>query len=192
MQEGTSFIPKIETVKIAHSGKNLGWLSGLALVFFVLSLVLSFGLFFYRGFLEAQIDTLSASLQKVESEFEPSLILELQQTVKSIDSVKGLMGGHVAISRLLDFLKENTVSEVSFSNFSYDKESAQMSGIAKSYVALAQQSAVFEKSRLIKNVSFSNFSLTSEGFVNFSVKFAPERELISYQVLPEAGPTPSN
>src|SRR3990167_1275882 len=108
MQEGTSFIPKIETAKIYYSGKNLGWLSGLALVFFVLSLILSFGLFFYRGFLEAQIDTLSSSLKKVEGEFEPSLILELRQTVASIDSVKDLMGGHVAVSRLLDFLKENT------------------------------------------------------------------------------------
>ncbi|OGZ29135.1 MAG: hypothetical protein A2931_04435 [Candidatus Niyogibacteria bacterium RIFCSPLOWO2_01_FULL_45_48] len=181
MPEISSFIPKTEAVKQIYSSKGLGWLMGLSSVFFILSLMLSFGLFFYRGFLETGIAKLSDDLKKVESEFEPSLILELQATAKSLDSVKISMNKHVALSQLFDFLKANTIFDASFSNFSYDKKSVQMSGTAKSYAALAQQSLVFEKSRLIKDVLFSNFSLTSEGFVNFSVKFTPEAELISYK-----------
>ena len=108
-------------------------------------------------------------------------MLELQKTAKSISSASDLLNGHTAISRLLDFLAQNTIADTQFSNFSYAKNEVQMSGVSRSYTALAQQSLIFEKSRLIKNVSFSNFSLTSEGFVNFNVKFGVVPELISYR-----------
>lgn len=164
-----------------YRARGLGWLSGLSLIFFILSLLLSFGLFFYRSYLEGQIKTLANNLQKVEKEFEPGLIIELQKTVKTINSTGDLLNKHVALSRLFDFLEENTISDARFFNFSYDKSGVQMSGTARSYAALAQQSLVFEQSRLIKNVSFSNFNLASDGFVNFNVKFTAEPELIFYQ-----------
>lgn len=182
MPEGQTFISKTSAVKLPIRSASLGWLSTLSLIFFMLSLLLSFGLFFYRGLLENQIGALEANLKKVESEFEPALILELQRTAKSINSAKDLLNKHPAPSQLLKFLEANTIADVRFFNFSYDKDGVDMSGTARSYTALAQQSLIFEQSRLISGVSFSNFSLTPEGFVGFNLEFKPQPELISYKI----------
>ena len=181
MPDGQTFIPKTTSaIKLSYQGRGLGWLTGAALIFFIAALLLSFGLFFYRGYLDAQKKVKAEALKTAEKDFEPSLILELQRTAKSISSAADLLNKHTALSGVLDFLSQNTISDTRFLNFSYDKNEVQMSGVTRSYTALAQQSLVFEKSRLIKDVSFSNFSLTSEGFVNFSVQFGVLPELISY------------
>lgn len=181
MPDQTTFIPKTSPVKIPYSGRGLGLFTGLASVFFILSLLLSFGLFFYRGLLQTQIDELGATLAKVENEFEPASILELQQTAKGITEAKLLLKKHVALSQLFKFLSANTIADVRFLNFSYQDAKVDMNGVAKSYSSMAQESLILESSRLVKNVNFSNFSLTQEGFVNFNVKFAVTPDLISYQ-----------
>ena len=164
-----------------YSSRGLGWLLGLSSVFFILSLLLSFGLFFYRGLLEDQIKTFGEDLAKVESEFEPSSILELQSTAMGISKARVLFGGHAALSQIFKFLSANTLSDARFSSFSFQDGKVEMNGTAKSYFVLAQQSLIFEKSRLIKEVGLSNFSLSSEGFVNFSLRFEATPELISYK-----------
>lgn len=181
MIDQTTFISKTPTIKPTYKKVGLGLFSIAAIFFFVASLILSFGLFFYRGFLENQVEDLTATLEKVESEFEPSLILELQHASKSISEMRASLNRHVATSRLFDFLEANTIADVSFSNFSYASGIVTMTGVSRTYTSMAQQSLIFEKSRLVKNVSFSNFSLASGGLVNFSVSFIPEGELISYK-----------
>ena len=187
MPDQTTFIPKTASIKLPYQGRGFGWLAGGALIFFILSMLLLFGLFFYKGYLESRTEDLSSDLKNAESDFEPSLISELQRTANSINLTKNLISKHAALSRIFGFLEANTISDARFSNFSYEKNEVQMDGVVKSYTALAQQSLVLEKSRLIKNVVFSNFVLTSEGFVNFKVGFGVEPELISYQVPPQAG-----
>ncbi|MBI2507269.1 MAG: hypothetical protein HYW09_01505 [Candidatus Niyogibacteria bacterium] len=181
MPEGQAFIPKTSVARLPYKKAGVGLLGNLSIIIFILSLLFVFGLFFYRGYLQSQITTLADNLKKVESDFEPSLILELQKTSQSLNSTQNLLNKHPALSGLFDFLEKNTIPNVRFLGFSYNNGEAQMSGVARSYGALAQQSMIFEKSRLIKDVSFSNFSLTSEGFVNFSLNFKVEPELISFK-----------
>lgn len=182
MADQTTFIPKTSPVKMPYSGRGLGLFTGLASFFFILSLLLSFGLFFYRGLLQTQIEELGSTLAKVENEFEPASILELQHTAKGIAGAKSLLKNHTALSQLFKFLSANTIADVRFLNFNYQDAKADMNGVAKSYSSMAQQSLILENSRLVKDVNFSNFSLTAEGFVNFNVKFAVTPELISYQI----------
>ena len=182
MADQTTFIPKTTPqIKIPHGSRGLGWLMGLSSVFFILSLLLSFGLFFYKGLLEGEIKTLGENLAKVENEFEASSILELQSTAMGISKARVLFGEHAALSQIFKFLSANTLSDARFSNFSFQGGKAEMNGTAKSYFVLAQQALIFEKSRLIKEVGLSNFSLSSEGFVNFTLKFEVMPELISYK-----------
>lgn len=183
MAEKETFIPKVapEAAKAVYRSRGIGWLNVGALILFALSLLFSLGLFFYRGLVRNQINNLSAALQKVEGEFEPALIVELQQTALAIRSIKNLTQKHVALSRLFKFLEENTIPDVRFSNFSYNGGKVGLTGTARSYLALAEQSLIFEKSRLIKDVSFSNFVLSSGGFVGFNTIFSVEPDLILYQ-----------
>ena len=67
MAQDTSFIPKTTAViKSPYQGRGLGLLSATALIFFTASLLLSFGLFFYRGYLDAQKKALAENLKKAE------------------------------------------------------------------------------------------------------------------------------
>ncbi|MEK7599224.1 MAG: hypothetical protein AAB474_02105 [Patescibacteria group bacterium] len=183
MVEKETFIPKIAPMaeKTLYQARGIGWLNTGAFILFAISLLISVGLFFYRGLIRGQINNLSATLQKVEGEFEPALIVELQQTALAINSIKNLTQKHVALSRLFKFLEENTIASVRFSNFSYNGGKVGLTGTARSYVALAEQSLIFEKSRLIKDVSFSNFVLSSGGLVNFNTIFTVQPDLIFYQ-----------
>lgn len=181
MPDQPTFIPKTSVAKLPYKKAGIGLFGNLSIIIFILSLLFSFGLFFYRGYLNDQVKSLAENLAKVESDFEPSLLLELQKTSRVMGLAQNLLNKHAALSGLFDFLEKNTIPNVRFLGFSYNRQDAQMSGVARSYSALAQQSLIFEKSRLIKNISFSNFSLTSEGFVNFSLNFKVEPELISFK-----------
>lgn len=128
----------------------------------------------------SQIDGYTETLKQVESEFEPSLILELRRTAQAIDVGRELLKNHVATSRLLKFIEDNTLPETSFSRFIYKDGTLVLSGSARSYASLAQQARVFEESPFLERATFSDFTLGSGGLVNFRAELVIEPELITY------------
>ncbi|MCH7882938.1 hypothetical protein IIA95_00800 [Patescibacteria group bacterium] len=182
MPEGQqTLIPKTTMARVSYRSRGLGlFLAGSGL-FFAITLLVSLGLFFYKGLLANQMDEFKNVLSRVESEFEPALIVELRQTAEGIDIVKGLLRNHVAPSRLFKFLEENTLPDTRFSRFSYTSEGVVMSGTTRSYTTFAQQSRVFEKHPLVKDVRFSGFSLGRAGFVNYNVELMMDPSLLLYQ-----------
>lgn len=175
-----TLIPKTKT-KISFRSKGVGLLVTLNIFLFIAVLLVSVGLFFYRGLLESQVQELKGILGRVEGEFEPSLILELRRTARSIDSAKQLLTQHTAPSRFFEFLKNNTLPDTRFSGVSYQEGMVVMSGTTRSYTTLAQQSLAFEQHSMVQNVTFSNFSLGAGGFVSFVVELSLNPALTAYQ-----------
>lgn len=182
MPEGQqTLIPKTTMARVSYRSRGLGlFLAGSGL-FFAITLLTSLSLFFYQGLLASQVDEFKNVLSRVESEFEPALIIELRQTAEGIDTIKELLKNHIAPSSVFKFLEENTLPDTRFSRFSYTPEGVVMSGTTRSYTTFAQQSRVFEEHPLVKDVRFSGFSLGSAGFVNYNVELMLDPSSFLYQ-----------
>jgi len=179
----SAFIPKtIQTsMRTVQVQRVFGILPFMGIVLLFLALAILGGLFLYKGFLERQIQSLHASIGRLEADFDPPLIQELSRISRRIESSKSLLGQRLVPSRLFQFLEENTLAEVRFSDFSFDVSRGDviMSGEAKSYTALAQEDEILKKHPSVKRVGFSNFSLQPSGNVNFEVEINFDPRLIS-------------
>lgn len=163
-------------------------ISGLLLIISLLSFA---GVTLYERMISRETEDLSASLDRAKAAFEPSLITQLENLSFSLPDAGVLLEQHLYPTRILKLLEETTIKEVAFSGFSYsygkgeaiagkktkvvenveeqNKITIQLSGQAKSYEALAQQSDIYDKNIDIKDFSFSGFGITGKGNVSFSL-----------------------
>lgn len=185
----TTFIPKksvskgpeIETRK-SRVQKSI--LSIIALLLFVTAAVSVVGATLYKIRLAKAVNTRIDSINRAEKAFEPAVVLELKKLDIRLRAATELLDNHVALSDFLDSLAESTLPDVSFSDFSftYDSEapSVSMSGEARGYLPIAQQSDVFEENQYIQNHIFSDFALTDTGNISFSLVFTIDRSLLTF------------
>jgi hypothetical protein len=97
-----------------------------------------------------------------------------------INVAKDLLGKHVAVSPIFDFLQQGTLKSVRFKNFSFSslgksdtgvsKVSIQMSGQARDWETVASQADEFGKAewkKIISEPKITNLSLNLDGSVSF-------------------------
>lgn len=180
----TSFIsiPKPPSSSL-YRKRGVGLFMTLAALMLAVSLALFASAFFYKQLLQKQRSAVEDSLKRLEADFEPSLLVELGRTSSILSSARTLLGNHVSVSRIFQFIEENIFDDVRFSTFSYNVENnmLKMNGQARSYASLAEQAAVFEESKFVENVSLSNLSLASGGDVGFSIAILFKRPIVQYQ-----------
>lgn len=185
----TTFIPKknlaTSKVKPAESKKSKARRSlfgVLALLLFVTAVVSTIGVYLYKIRIAAVINSRIESINLAEKAFEPAVILELKKLDIRLRAGTELLNNHVAISDFLESLAESTLPDVSFANFSFSGggNEVSMSGEARGYLQIAQQSDIFEDNQYIQNHIFSDFSLTDTGRISFSLQFTLNPELVTF------------
>ncbi len=185
MNQTTSFIPKkpLEN-KVEPSKKPASIFLLISAIIFVITLVATGSVYFYRSLLVKRIDNMSVSLEKAKAAFEPALILELKRLNSRIDASSSITAKHMAPSEVFALLEELTLKSVRFKKFGYstasEKITVNMSGEAKNYSSIALQSSVLGKSPYVKNPIFSNLNLDSKGNVNFDLTADVDPSLVSY------------
>ncbi len=111
----TSFIPKNPIVP-GQSGipvvKTYNILAVIATILFIITLLLSGGLFAYKRYLTQQIDQLTADLSKVQANLEPQKVQELVNANSRIISARNLLNEHTAVTQLLMILQQLTVKNI--------------------------------------------------------------------------------
>ncbi|MDD5032757.1 MAG: hypothetical protein PHC85_01380 [Candidatus Pacebacteria bacterium] len=196
-----SFMPKssFSTGKDYYRKVSSGFLMKISVFLLTISLLAFGGSLLYKRMISQQITDLSASLERAKAAFELSLIAQMENLSFSIPDAGALLGNHLYPTRVFKLVEETTVKDVYFSNFSYSYGKAvgnekgktkvvssegeqnsikvQLSGKAKNYEALAQQSDVFNKNKNIEDFSFSNFNLTEKGEVSFSLSLVISEEI---------------
>jgi hypothetical protein len=190
----TSFIPK--KVLTGGSGGVLPVIpstnifSTIASTLFVVTLVVSAGVYGYTIFLKQQIAQADRDLVASRAAFEPETLHNLITVSSRIMSAQTLLNQHVVISALFNLLEATTVKKVKFSNFSYQLKnnvpSISMEIDSEGYNALAYQSQIFSQNPYIKNPSFSNFELGDNGTVKAKFQATLDPSLISYKHIMES------
>ncbi len=185
----SSFIPKKplsdSSRVLAPVSKNTNIFSVIATIIFLITLFVSGGLFVYEKIIQKQIGDVKKELDEARVAFETDKINELIDASVRLNSIKGMLEKHFAVSELLFLMQNLTMKTIQFGNFKLDNKSGQpiltMDGEALSYNAVAKQSEVFLASGFIRNVIFSDFSLNDSGLVRFRFTGAVVPRLISYK-----------
>lgn len=163
-----SLIPKkFPTVEYASEG--FGVFLRISLIIFLVSLLLTAGVYLYRNFLKNNLERQKSVLQKLEIEFEPVTITELERVSNSIASAGDILRKHAKPSAVFDTLEANALSTVSFNTFAYstEKNTITLTGEAASYSDVSAQSSVFEALTNVGSATFGNLSLRETGAVGF-------------------------
>ncbi len=178
----TSFIPKTTLDPIANGNtrKPIGFFSFITSIIFFITVLVAGGAFGWHKYLESSKSKIKSDLERNVKSFEPQTLDEYVRLNNRIDSAKVLLSSHVAVSYIFDFLQEQTIQSVRFTDFKYETgadgvATLSMNGQAKSYNAVAYQAEVFGKERALKTPLFSNLDLDTFGNVifNFSTKIDP-------------------
>lgn len=184
----TTFIPKKplteDRVTKKVSSRPLGIFTMISTLIFIVTILIGVGLYFFNGFMKKQIATSQVSLERAEAAFEPSLILELQELDTRLRVADTLLTQHIAVSPIFRILEGATLPSVQFNNFKYAFEGGQakvaLSGLARRYQTIAEQSLLLGEDRFVTEHIFSNFSLNEEGRVAFNLDLSVSPELIYF------------
>lgn len=185
MNQTTSFIPKkpLEN-KVESSGRQTSIFLVASVFIFIVSLVATGSVYFYKSLLNKRIENMSVSLEKAKAAFEPALILELKRLNSRIDASSSITAKHMAASQVFELLEGLTLQSIRYKKFGYsttnEKITVSVSGEAKNYSSVALQSSILGKSPYIKDPIFSNLSLDNKGNVNFDLTAYVDPSLVSY------------
>lgn len=185
----SSFIPKkplSDSQKVLGPvKKNTNIFSVIATLVFLVTIFVSGGLFVYEKIVEKQLVDTSKELDAARAAFETDKIQDLIDASTRLNSVKGMLEKHFAVSELLVLMQNYTVKTIQFNNFKFDNKSSNpllsMDGEALSYNAVAKQSEVFAGTGFINNTLFSDFTLTDSGSVKFKFIGSVATSLVSYK-----------
>lgn len=186
--DAASFIAKTTTLpKPVYKSRGLGFLTIISVLLLVVSFAALAGVWLYMGVLRGDMDKLSADFDKTKKEFDVASIQDLSGVSISIDVSKKILQSHVAVSRIMDLLEQNTLPDVRFINFNYGGSGGDkgniiaLSGDAKSYTTLAEQALALESVKNIESLSLSNLSLRSGGRIGFDLSIVINPALVNYQ-----------
>jgi len=193
-QVQTSFIPK-KSLDIGASNRGGGF-GGLvfliALLVFIASLVSAGGVFAYKQYLQGALASKANQLKLAEGAYDPKTIEALVTLDDRLTQAKILLNSHVAVSNLFNFVSTQTLTNVSFSNFSYtlgnDGSAAiTMEGVADSFSSVALQSDQLNANKLLKNVVFSGIAVDATGHVSFNLTATVDPSILSYSEALQGG-----
>ncbi len=186
----TTFIPKRELTQdlkptvSASTRKAQSAINLLAILLLVTATVSIAGVYLYKLRLATMVNSKIESINLAEKAFEPTVILELKKLDIRLRAATELLNKHVAVVDFFESLGETTLPDVQYSgisiNFSEDIPTVTTTGEARSYLAIAQQSDLFEGNRFIQNAIFSNFARMDTGRITFGLSFSINPELLVY------------
>jgi len=167
--------------------KKIWWLD--VIFYFVMSLlvatVICYIVFIVKNVLQKRdIAKFETDLQSVGTAEQKQQEAEVILYKKKISDFSGLIQSHEFASNVFAFMKEETQSNVWFTQFGLDEKSnqVQLSGKAENMDAFSRQTANFEKNEYVKSLGTLNSSLGEAGEINFNFSLTLDPKIFSYIV----------
>ena len=186
----TSFIPKKPMVeeRITPTTSSTSFFKIIAIFVFFTVLVASGGLYFYKGMLAKNIESMKVSLDKSKNNFEPGQIVRLKTLDRRLNAASTILGRHISISPIFKTLQDNTMKSIRYTKFDYQIGTEKnpsikinMSGQALDYNAVAVQSDLFKKDKNIIDPVFSNLSVDDKNNTTFDLSFFVDPAFVNYK-----------
>lgn len=187
----TSFVPHQQFTPSAPRPRSGGpdfFLLG-ASAFFVLVLLIAGGTFGYQKYLESSRDSKEATVAQEEKGIDQGTVAGFVALSNRLAAANVILANHITTSTFFDLLEGITLQNVSITSLSIavaDDRTATLSlaGTAKSFNALAAQSAAFAQQPLIKHAIFSGLDAAKDGTVDFTVIANLDPKLVMQSATP--------
>lgn len=187
----TSFVPKqpvAAPVRRQASGTNIFMLVAGALL--LTSIISALGVFGFEMYLKNARDSKAANLAVAQQSVDITIVENFIRLRNRLSAVEQLLNQHVELSDFFTVLEQRTLQAVRFNDLSVsvnDDRSAEieMSGVARTFNALAAQSNELASEKRIKRAIFSDITVNENGTVGFTLTAIIDPRLItSAEVLP--------
>jgi hypothetical protein len=147
-------------------------LSVIGPIVLIITLLGAGGVFGYQKFLDKQRDAKSADLTASQKDIDPTTVEEFTRLRDRLSSGSALLKKHVTLSQFLVAIGPLTLQNVQFHSLDItvaDDRTAvlKITGEAKSFNALAAQSALLATEPHISRALFSNIKVNKNGFIDF-------------------------
>lgn len=185
----TTFVPRRPQLATAPSNiaehRGPDFISLVATIAFVVSLVLCGGVFAWQFALNNQLAGQAQSLAKADKEFDQKFVDEAARLNDRIVAAGDILDRHVAPSSLLDLLERFTLRTVSFQSFSYTQTAGgqiQLSaaGVGESFKSIVLQSDQFGGPAQMHDVVFSRLEPNDQNLVTFNFSATVDPKSILY------------
>ena len=183
----TSFIPKKPVVSAARArGPGMSLFMVVSIFIFVVSLALAGLVFAGQKYLGAQLEKDKESFAEMQDDFDALTVETFVKLDKRIESAKKILGKHIAVLPIFDFLESKTLKNVRLKTVDVSflengSASLDIKGEAKNFSAVALQSDVFAESKELKNPIISDIDLTLTGGISFNFKSEVDPSFVLYK-----------
>ncbi|MGE5541060.1 MAG: hypothetical protein ACM3TU_02125 [Bacillota bacterium] len=183
----TSFVPKQPVTTAPHkrvSGAN----PFLALAYFILGVTIlgCFAVFGYQFYLENVAKKKADAVNVAQQQIDQATVTDFIRLRDRFSAAKDILNEHIVLSQFFDDLEKLTLATVRFKSLTVQvtddrKALIDMEGTARTFNALAAQSAAFASDKRIKRAIFSNITVKDGGSVEFklSAELDPSLVLLS-------------
>ncbi|OGI71009.1 hypothetical protein A3C60_02340 [Candidatus Nomurabacteria bacterium RIFCSPHIGHO2_02_FULL_37_45] len=166
--------------------RSIGLLNVLSVFILFTILLVTVGLYFYKGIVTKSITQMENTLNLAKNRFEPAKIAELQVLDRRLRASSEILSKHIAVTPIFEALQAITMKTVRYTKFNYDfgqdkKIIIQMNGMAIGYRSMALQSDLFTKNKNLIDPVFSNPTLDDKGNVLFDLEFSVDPSFVDYK-----------
>lgn len=187
----TSFIPK-KQIAGPLPGSAVDRLAGfnfitlLATVIFIATVLLLAGLVLYKYSLKATIDRQYVNLQTARESFDENLVAQATRLNKRIIAAEKILANHIAPSEIFTLLQKSTLQTVSLNKLTFSDNvdgeiMLEASGEGSSFRSIVLQSDEYGRSGFMRDVLFSGLEPNERGNVDFTFEATLEPKLIFYK-----------
>lgn len=172
----TSFVPKQPVTNHAHRSRDAHGPLYFGAIFLVATSIVGAGITFgYKTYIETVRDSKKAKLEIAERNINPTAVEDFIRLRNRIQAASTLLDQHVVNSQFFDVLESLTLQNVRFQSLilsvGADRTAKiEMRGLARSFNALAAESAAFAGEKRIKRAIFSSITADKNGVVSFSLR----------------------
>lgn len=171
----TSFVPKQPVASQAKHSRPAGIFYYIAIFAMGVAVVGSAGTFGYSTYLTTVEQSRKLKLEAAEKGIDPVAVEDFIRLRNRIQAASGVLDRHIVTSQFFDLLETLTLQNVRFQSLlltiADDRVAIiEMRGLARSFNALAAQSAEFANEKRIKRAIFSGITADKSGFVQFALQ----------------------
>jgi len=139
-----------------------------------------------QRYLAAQLEKDKESFAEMQDDFDALTVETFVKLDKRIESAKKILGKHIAVLPIFDFLESKTLKNVRLKTVDVSflengSASLDIKGEAKNFSAVALQSDVFAESKELKNPIISDIDLTLTGGISFNFKSEVDPSFVLYK-----------
>lgn len=183
-----SMIPKTEMPKVERQRPRLESVSFLFSIGMVLAISVgaAYGLLIFYGKLtDTSLEKAKVTLRDSQSQFQPKAISDITTLDRQLKISQELLNNHTQLSPVMKMLGELTTSNIQYDKFSYVADDSKIAtikieGLARSYLAIAQQSTIFNNDPRVAEPYFSDFAQTESGRIRFNLRLVPNPQILKY------------